>query len=285
MLKFSNGNQRFSFVASTGRTATTFIAKYLNSFEGIAGLHEGTVDGKSIGTGLLPEINVENRVAYSSPAKALNVVAEKRSDADLRAALGTSGSQHIIDVAYYNATIAQALLETHPSARMVGIIRDCGSFVRSSTTISGEDPLPVGWPSRSKNLTDRERFISMGRIKPGRGHADQKLWDNYTAILRNIWLWRETNLCLIAAQAACPDRVKLICFEDIRNAPQKFWSALGRGLGLERAIPPPDSEHREGTNKKPFGYQVPPVDQWQQEERDALYEASKIIEEKAKFYV
>lgn len=43
MLKFSNANQRFSFVASTGRTATTFIAKYLNSFEGITGLHEGTL--------------------------------------------------------------------------------------------------------------------------------------------------------------------------------------------------------------------------------------------------
>jgi hypothetical protein len=285
MSKFSNLNPCFSFVASTGRTATTFIAKYLNSFEGIAGLHEGTVDEKSIGTGLLPEINIENRVAYSNHAKAFGVVAEKRSNADLNAALEASGSRHIIDVAYYNATLARALLETHASARMVGIIRDCGSFVRSSTTISGEDPLPVGWPSRSKDLTDRERFISIGRIRPGRGHADRKQWDNYTAIRRNIWLWRETNLCLIAAQDAYPDRVTLIGFEDIRRAPQKFWSALGRGLGLENLLLPPDPEQREGTNKKPFGYQVPPVEQWQHEEKAALYEASKIIEEKAIFYV
>lgn len=280
----SGAPKRFSFVASTGRTATTFIAKYLDSFDDITALHEGTAEAKKVGGGQLPEINVENRLAYTSLAKARGIVSEKRSSDDLRSAVDPSFSGHLIDVAYYNATIAHALLETHQDASMVGIIRECGSFVRSATTMRGEDPLPVGWPSRSKDLSDRERFISMGRIKPRRGSQDNDHWADYNAIRRNIWLWRETNLCLAEAQRAFPDRVTLIRFEHIRSDPQKFWGALGEGLRLSQALSPPGSAQKQGINKKPFDYQVPPLEQWSAQDLDALNEATQAIEKKVKFY-
>ena len=275
----------FGFVGSTGRTATTFIARFMNSIDGVLGLHEGTIDNKSIGTGVLPEINIENRAAYSSSSRAMDVVAEKRSQAILAAALKQSEQNQLVDVAYYNATICEALLETHENSRFVGIIRDCGAFVMSSTTLEGEDPLPVGWPAPEKKLTDRERFIAMGRIKPGRGHPDKERWSSFSAIKRNIWLWHETNLSLIMGKSKFPDRVTLLPFEDIRCDPDAFWSALGRGLGLKNPLPPPDPMQNEGKNKKAFGYQLPPVEEWGQDELYALKKASDDIEKKAIFYV
>ncbi|MDE0179658.1 MAG: hypothetical protein OXP36_13820, partial [Gammaproteobacteria bacterium] len=110
------------------------------------------------------------------------------------------------------------------------MFRRCEGFVRSSTIMTGEDRYPAGWPDPSKSLTNREKFISLGRLKPEPGHRDHAQWDGWTAIQRNIWLWTtvNTHLCRFA-------RSNLNChrlfFEDLVERPEDFWTGFLRGLG------------------------------------------------------
>lgn len=143
MLGHSNTNM-FSFVSSTGRTATTFIASTLDTIDGVAACHEGYRGNNKNNPPVLPLINLENARAFSSDSAAEQIVRDKRNARIIGEALASTGQKQLIDVAYYNSMIGTQLLRQLPGCRMIGIIRDCESFVRSSTTITAEDPLPVG---------------------------------------------------------------------------------------------------------------------------------------------
>lgn len=265
----------FHIVASTGRTATTYIAAALNRIDSVCACHESYVGALNERDPLLPLINLENRMAYQDHAKSNQVVATKRSTDILHSAAREVGADVLIDVAYYNATIGQDILELHRSSRMVGIIRDCESFVRSSTTLVGEDLLPVGWPEPTKPLSRREKFIQMGRIKPRPGTSAADLWENWTAVERNIWLWQETNILLREAQKLFEDRVILLDFDLLKSDSDAFWNSLGAHFRIESTRP---DKHLSGfVNKKQHGYQVGPISSWTPAERAFAEEASKRI--------
>ncbi len=133
---------QFDFIASTGRTATTYLASALNSFDGVASCHEGYLDSDKSRDPTLELINLENNQAYKSEKFAFEVVHQKRSKCKLVAVQEKLNVSRIIDVAYYNATICTPLLSTHESSRMLGIIRNFENFGRSATTLVDEDPLP-----------------------------------------------------------------------------------------------------------------------------------------------
>ncbi len=271
---------QFDFVASTGRTATTFIASALNGLQGIAACHEGYLDGDKAAEPLLPLINLENAQAFTSPGAAQEAVSAKRSREVLAGAAEAAGAARLIDVAYYNATLAHALLGAHPSARMLGLIRDCASFVRSATTLEGEDPLPVGWPDPAKAMTEREVFIEMGRIRPARGTDAKSAWKGWSAVRRNVWLWQETNLLLCAAKEAFGDRVSLVRFETFARQPDAFWAHTARFFNL----PSLQAEGRaDRVNKKPAGYQVGPLDTWAEAEQTAAQTSQTLIDERASY--
>ncbi|MEM8800062.1 MAG: hypothetical protein AAGF15_08290 [Pseudomonadota bacterium] len=276
----------FHIIASTGRTATTYIAARLNEGDGIAATHEGYLGSDKSSAPLLPLINLENRQAFQSPEAAEKTVSEKRSDDVIETALEKTGAETLIDVAYYNPMIASALLQAHPTMRVIGILRDCESFVRSATTITGEDPMPVGWPDADKSLSDRERFIAMGRIRPGRGDEAYEAWKDWSAIRKNIWLWEATNRRLIDAANSAPDRVRLIGFEALKQDPNAFWSALANHLGIARPPVEPSSPQSDSfrnvkmgafRNAKAGGYQIGPSSEWTEDEQDALQEATDAI--------
>ena len=274
---------QFDFVASTGRTATTFLASALNGFSGVAACHEGYLGGDKAQDALLPLINLENAQAFTSPGAAARAVAEKRSPQVIAGAARAVEAERLIDVAYYNATLAHALLSAHPSARMLGVIRDCASFVRSATTMTGEDPLPVGWADPAKPMSQRGLFIEMGRIRPARQSAAKAEWKSWGAVRRNVWLWEETNLLLCAAKDAFPNRVSLVRFETFAKEPSAFWahtSAFFQLPGDGGGVP---AGRAEAVNKKPAGYQIGPQETWAPAERTAAQRSQHLINERATY--
>ena len=260
----------FHIIASTGRTATTYIAAGLNQIEGVTACHEGYVGSDHQAEPVLPLINLENNLAYQDRAKAIEVVAEKRHSEAIDTALAQTGAETLIDVAYYNPTIAEALLDAHPTLNMVGIIREPEGFVRSATQLEGEDPMPVGWPDPGKALSDREKFISFGRLRPARASAEWPEWKNWSAVRRNIWLWRETNRLLFEAKARFPDRVTLVDFAQLKSNPDAFWSLILGAFGLRSKHFVNHDALSEFRNRKPGGAQLGKADSWTPEEREAL---------------
>ena len=213
---------RPGFFASTGRTATMFLATCLDRLEDVRGLHEGHVPGDPP-TPRLPLINLQNRRAWHDPAYAAQVVAEARGAEALTAA--ADGARVLVDAAFYNAPLLGALAARHPEARLFVIFRRCEDFVRSATILRGEDRQPAGWPCRSKPLTDRERFIALGRLRPRREDPEGEAWDGWSAIQRNVWLWSRVNRRLHAVAAETPGCTRLL-FEDLARSPEAFWRAI-----------------------------------------------------------
>lgn len=266
---------RFHFIASTGRTATTFLARALDEVDQVTACHEGYRGADKDSEPLLPLINLENRRAYDSREAAREIVAQKRNRCTLEEAAAVGNAETLIDTAYYNATIADALLDAHCETRMVGIIRKLEPFVRSVTATIGEDLLPVGWAAPEKPLTPREKFISMGRIRPSQGSKDADAWSDWSAIMRNIWLWRETNQLLLNAKDEQPGRVLLLKFEEMEADPKDFLSRIANHFGLQQqgldAALPAASGH---LNRKSRGYEIGPLASWSEPER-AFAEAAQ----------
>lgn len=268
-------------VASTGRTATSLIAACFDRLPGIAACHEGH-RGNDDGPDLLPLVNLENSQIFRDPSVGARVVAAKRSDEILDDALRTTGERVLVDVAYYNAVLGDAILEAHPASRMVGIVRDCESFVRSVTWLTGTDPMPVGWPHPDKELTMRERFVSMGRLRPTEG-ADKDAWPSWGPIERNIWLWRETNARICDTHDRWPDRVTLLDFSTIGDGSVPFLRSILDALELAgpsvaAEVASAAAAAAEHTNERTGGYQIGTAADWSPQERSMLTEATTEIE-------
>ena len=272
---------RYDFIASTGRTATTFIASRLNRIGGVAACHEGYRGSDKGEEPLLPLINLENALVFGKPDTADDIVAEKRGANAVRRAARIAQCDHIVDVAYYNPTLAQGLLRAHGQSKMIGVIRECASFVRSATTLEGEDLMPVGWPCAAKTLSDREKFIAMGRIRPNRKSEIHAEWKEWPAVRRNIWLWEATNLLLTRAKAQYPDRVSLVRFETLSTAPEKFWTHICDFLEMPALSSAPSSKPSKFTNSKIGGYQIGTPDAWTVAEQAAAQESQDLMQKRA----
>ena len=222
-------SSRLAFCASTGRTATKFLATCLNRLDGVVGLHEGHVPGHPPLAQLSPRIIVHNRRAWQDPKWAAQLVAETRDEATLDSVAGSA--RLLVDVAYYNAPLLTAIRDRHTDALLFVIFRRCEGFVRSATRLHGEDPQPAGWPCRSKPLSDWESFISLGRLKPHPGHRDHASWPDWSGIQRNIWLWSTVNRHLhrfarVNANCHC------LLFEHLVENPTAFWTGFLAKLGV-----------------------------------------------------
>ena len=219
---------RYGFIASTGRTATMFIATTLNSLPNVLGLHEGHRPD-TCRAPALPLINLQNRKSWLDPAYAESVVTSLRSEKTLKETAGSA--RVLIDVAYYNSPLLTALNNKHPNSACISVFRRCEDFVRSATIVRGEDKQPAGWPDRLKPLTDRERFISLGRLKPAPEDPFNTQWEHWTAIQRNIWLWHRINTHLYSLTTHIPI-LRHLYFEDLENDKEKFWTDALSALNI-----------------------------------------------------
>ena len=277
---FQNRPKYFHAIASTGRTATTFISQALSSLSGVTALHEGHSWEGAEKSPVLPLINLENNQCYKSPDKAASVIRNKRNARTLSEAMTKQQADVLIDVAYYYPALIQALLEENPKTHVLGIIRDCESFVRSAARVHGEDIMAVGWPDPDKALTSREKFISMGRIRPKKSAPEFSAWTEWGTIERNIWLWRETNGLILQAKSNFPDRVHLLSFEKLKSDPNQFWNAVLAGLN----IPKTDATIQNlasfigDRNRKSSQYQIPSSKEWNEQQNDMLKNAESYIQ-------
>ena len=205
-----------------------FLAATLDSLPDVVGLHEGHTPGDPP-TPRLPLINLHNRKSWHDPIYAERTVAELRDLASLSRI--ARDADVLVDVAFYNAPLLVPLARQHPDSTLFVIFRHCEDFVRSATITCGEDRQPAGWPDRTKPLTDRERFISLGRLKPAPGGVDAEQWPSWTAIQRNVWLWHNVNVHLLRV-AESHANCHILFYEDLVKDPKSFWTSYLRGLGL-----------------------------------------------------
>jgi hypothetical protein len=270
----------FHIVASTGRTATTYISHVLSQVEHVAACHEGYLDADRNAEPIIPLINIENQLCYKSSKTAQAVVEGKRNHSIISKALEAAGCDVLIDVAYYNPTIMGALLQQHPSLQVLGIIRRCEDFVRSAAFLSGEDTLAVGWPAPGKDLTEREKFISLGRMRPLAGSEAKILWGTWGSIERNIWLWLETNKLILKYKKMYPERVTVLQFELLKTDGDMFWKSIFSRFGLSPAggFAQYLEQAKGHKNVKTTGYQVPESSAWTDAQRRLLSEAVSTID-------
>ena len=245
-----------------------FLATTLNTLPGVVALHEGQAPGDPP-TPRLPLINLQNRKAWYDPAFADRTVTEMRDAATLSKIAGDADV--LIDVAFYNAPLLASLARQHPDCILFVIFRRCEGFVRSATIVSGEDRQPAGWPDRSKPLTDRERFISLGRLKPKPGSEDAEHWSRWSAIERNIWLWHGVNAHLLGVAEAHANCHTLL-YENLVDDPKNFWTDVLRKLDRFSDSNLSQCAERSAIKmNQRRSYQVGPIETWSQAEH-ALYE-------------
>lgn len=259
---------RFAFCASTGRTATMFLANTLDAVPGVLGLHEGHTPGEPP-IPRLPLINLQNLKAWHESAYADQTVAESRDHATLSTA--AAGAELLVDLAYYNAPLLVPIAKQHPDSVLFVIFRRCEGFVRSATIVSGEDLQPAGWPDRSKSLTDREKFVALGRLRPKPGGDDAEQWSNWSAIQRNTWLWHSINTHLLHVVESLENCHRLH-YEHLVADPTKFWTGFLEPLGILSDSTLNSCVARSGKKlNHRSSYQVGPIDTWGEAEL-ALYE-------------
>jgi hypothetical protein len=268
---------RFSFMASTGRTATMFVARTLDSLPGVVGLHEGhTPDEPSVPR--LPLINLQNRQAWYETTIATQLVSALRDSATLARTAGDAAM--LIDVAFYNAPLLVPLAKEYPDATLLAIFRRCEGFVRSATIVSGEDLQPAGWPDRDKPLTDREMFISLGRLQPKSGSRDAGRWNEWSAIQRNIWLWSTINRHMLEVVESHP-RCHALLYEELAQDPRTFWTDALTYLDLLTDANLQNCVARSATKvNQRSDYQVGPATSWTEDERTLYQQLALPLERK-----
>jgi hypothetical protein len=116
----AKGDCAFAFCASTGRTATMFVAKTLNTLPWVFATHEGHVVG-DMPSPVLPLINFHNRKAWRDKDYAARTIAAMRSDEVLAKAAGNASV--FVDIAFNNAPFMDALASQHPDATFLAIFR------------------------------------------------------------------------------------------------------------------------------------------------------------------
>lgn len=253
------------------------LATVLNEIPGVVALHEGQEPDEARAK-RLPLINVQNRQAWSSSEAARTVVDGRRS-AELLAE-AANGAGLIVDVAFYNAPLIAQLAAVHPDAAIIAVVRGCEGFVRSATILEGEDLQPAGWPDPAKPLTDRERFVEIGRLRPDNGSPAGQCWPEWSGVQRNIWLWATINGHLMDYVARSP-QATMLHFEELRSAPARFWTECLAALNL---YTPANVARCLAGSTRPVNartsYQVGPLSTWSPAERNLYDQLARPLEER-----
>ena len=231
------------FGVGSGRVASMALANALNCEESCMCLHEGKLrDMEVSGVQILPFLTLQNRLAYEHPHQALVLAKQHRSQ------LLEVAVEHKVnffgDIAYNNAPFIHALHEIYPDSKFIFQFRDCLAFVTSCTAVDLVDETPVGWPPNDKPLSQIERYIAMGRIQPRADSPEAALWQDWSFVSKNIWLWAETNRTILDALDLLPsNQVHYMKFEKFCSDPVSVYHSLRFFLGFEDPLPV-EVEHR-----------------------------------------
>ena len=247
-----------------GRCGTMALANLLNNEPGVTCLHEGKVRVREqAGEKLLPFLTLQNHQAYEKPETAAALFVRYRGDMAVRGK--ASGSAWFGDVAYNYAPFLAHVPAVLPGARVFVVFRNGVDFVRSATTLEGDNPAPLGWPPRDRSLNDIETFIGLGRWRPRVGERWHAEWTaDFDHFERNAWLWAETNRVLLdALDRLDPAMAMRIRFEDFFQRLPDAYGELRDFLGLPSDIGPEVRKLLKGgrINQRSV-YAVPHAAEW-----------------------
>jgi len=179
------------FGTGAGRCGTMLLANLLNNENDFLCCHEGKIrELEESGKQWLEFLTLENLIAYQHPENADEIFRSKRKMIERIAS--DKGLKGIGDVAYNNAPFTRIIPSVFPNAKLIVIVRDGRDFVRSVYTSERPDPTPVGWLDINTDLTELERFIEFGRLRPFDAFDEGSWWQDATPVEKNAWLWAET---------------------------------------------------------------------------------------------
>jgi len=143
------------------------------------------------------------------------------------------------DIAYNNAPFTAVIPQVFPDAKLIVLVRDGRDFVRSVYTSERPDPLPVGWLDADTELTDLEKYVAFGRLRPVPGLPDHACWNDMTAVQKNAWLWSETYRIIIDGLSAWNDTQTMIVraedfFADVEGTYRNIRCFLGFKFEMSR---------------------------------------------------
>ncbi len=242
-----------------------FLANLLNAEQGVLALHEGKIrDSEESKEQHLPFLTLENFQAYSKPESAEDIFRSKR--ADVLGVAASLGVQAIGDIAYNNSPFVGVIPKVFPNARLIVLTRDGRDFVRSVYTSDRPDPTPVGWLDEDTELTDLERYIAFGRLRPLPADPLHERWSGLTPIQKNAWLWAETYQ-LIYNELATWDKEQLLIVraEDLFGDPTGVYARIRDFLGFNWSQGPEVESLLSRTINKRSGsnsYILPHYSEW-----------------------
>jgi len=253
------------FGVGSGRCGTMMLSNLLNAEPGVTALHEGKVRaGELAGDQQLPFLTLQNKHAYHHPAQAYGIMERTRSAmAPLRL---ERGDRLFGDIAYNYAPFVKALAEFFPGAKLIFLHRDGRDFVRSCYTAESPDPAPIGWSDPTRQLSELERYIALGRLCPCDDDALFDDWEELHPIEKNAWLWSETNRLILDGLTVWPKNDVLeVRFEDFRNRLGEEYARLRAFLGLEGPMPKPVERIFVQKINAPRSHVLPPWPDWDHE--------------------
>jgi len=263
------------FGAGAGRCGSMMLANLLNAETGVLALHEGKIrDIEESRQQWLPFLTLENYQAYADPDAALRIFASRR--AKIPELCREHNLRAIGDIAYNNSPFVRAIREVFPSAKLIVLTRDGRDFVRSVYTNDRPDPTPVGWLDTDVQLTDLERYIAMGRLRPTAKDPIAAEWPGMNPIEKNAWLWSETyRIILDAVSEVWPaDAVLLLRAEDLFADTVREYERVRRFLGFSW----PKNEKvaelltvRINARKRADSYVLPKPERWDTHTRESFW--------------
>jgi len=250
------------FGLGSGRCGTMMLANLLNAEDSVTALHESKFRrGEEVGEQLLPFLTLQNHHAYSHPDQARAIIEKTR--AAMPALRRQRDDRLLGDIAYNYAPFAAVLAKVFPGAKLIVVTRDGRDFLRSAYTAEAPDPTPVGWPDKTRPLSERERYIALGRLRPREDDPLHDDWDDLHPIEKNAWLWSETNRLILDGIAAWPSaNVLQVTFEDFCSDTQSVYQRVRRFLGLEGMIPSAAERLLAGRINARRSYRLPPWPDW-----------------------
>ncbi|SDG52850.1 sulfotransferase domain-containing protein [Roseospirillum parvum] len=258
------------FGVGAGRCGSMALANYLNNETQITCLHEGKYRyGTTSGEQVLPYLTLQNYATYKNPQQAGEIIATTRGET-MEEKARQLGTPWFGDIAYFYAPFVSALRQVHPTAKLLVLIRDGRSFVRSVYTDSVPDPTPVGWPD-DRPLVGVEKFIALGRLRPLPTDPLHAKWSALSGIEKNAWLWNETYRLIFDALTHWPeDRYMVIRFEEFFADLPESYQKVRRFLGIDDAIPEPVAEAMRQRINQRSRYLLPPPERWTTDQTDAF---------------
>ncbi|MEP2705240.1 MAG: sulfotransferase [Paracoccaceae bacterium] len=274
--------QGLFFGAGAGRCGTMMLSNLLNAEDDVLCLHEGKVRDLEVAkTQWLPFLTLENFQCYANPESAKDVFANKRSD--MSQIVVDQQLECFGDIAYNNAPFVHVIPEVFPTAKLLVIVRDGRDFVRSVYTSQRPDPLPVGWLDQELELSDLERYIAMGRLRPRKETEDSERWPQLTPVAQNAWLWAETYRVILDGLQSWPDSQYIIVrAENFFDNTVEEYDRIRKFLGF--SWPLNDSVRtlltkRINTRSSNNHYILPKYKDWEHQDRQDFWsEAGEVME-------